>query len=198
MVTGARLGTPAWRWGALLRGQEPSWHRAGRCRLQLRPVCPPGSSQCCSEVGRCSSGAGGMAGGTWAWLQVFIWRYQMARWHLAIPRSHRKSIGKEGWIFWEISVSPPPVTPLQSCTPSRGAAWSSGAPGFAFRQKHAWIYVRVQHKPIRRAGRGQDKSWGTCVAAAWGGGCQSPAGRPDPTCAGRAGRSHPSCWGVGT
>lgn len=56
------------------------------------------------------------------------------------------------------------------------------APGLAFKRKHTWIYLWVQYKPTRRAGRAQDESQGTCRAAVWGGVCQSPAGRLNLTC----------------
>lgn len=44
-------------------------------------------------------------------------------------------------------------------------------------------------------GQGRDEPGSTCEAAVRGCGCQCPAGRPDPTCAGRAGCSIP--WAAG-
>lgn len=114
---------PVWRWGALLRGQGSSGHGVDRWRAATTNFHRSPSPVHLSAAARWGDAAlergGAQLGDTWPQPQVFIQRCQVARWRLAIPRSHRKSIGKEGWVFQEICVSPLQVTPLQSCTDPR-------------------------------------------------------------------------------
>lgn len=181
-VTGARLGMPGCRWGALLRGPGVLPARGGSvlAAATANSAPRPGSSLCHREVGRCGSGVGGHAGSA-AGLSL-SGDAKVACWHLAIPQSRRKSIGKEGVGFPGNLCFTPARDPLAELHLQQRSCVVPGAPGFAFRQNHAWIYGWVQH-PKGREGTGHVLGHACGCSVGWR--------VLDPTCAGRAGCSHP-------
>lgn len=185
---------PGCRWGALLRGQEArsppgmGWVSAGCRHSQFRP--PP-------RLISVPQGGGEMwlwGGGAWLGARGLGRRSlsgdaKVACWHLAIPQSRRKSIGKEGMGFPGNLCFTPACDPLAELHLQQRSCVVPAAPGFAFRQNHAWIYGWVQH-PKGREGTGHALGH-LC-------GCSVGWRALDPTCTGRAGCSHPGCWGTRT
>lgn len=180
-VKGARLDVPRWQWGALPWGQEPSPHGLSR----ISP--PPFHLGATARQGDAAPGQGArrlgcrFSSGDAKW-PVDTW---------GIPQSHRKSTGKEGWVFQEVHVSPLPVTPLQSCTPSRGAAGSRCSRLLDLDKN---LFGFLQGCSVSPA-EGQEESLSTGAGAVLGGGARAPQGaqtRAVLTALGAASQFHPA------
>lgn len=151
---------------------------------QFPPFPLPGSSQCRSEVGRRGSGAGGgTTGGHVASAAGF--HPEMPSGTLALGDTTKpQEIHREGGVGFPgnlcFTPASDPLAELHGPQVLQALLLDNIGLGFMYGDNI---------NPSE--GQGGDKSRGTCAAAAWGGGCQSPAGPPDLTCMGRAGCSIP-------
>lgn len=159
---------------------------------QFPPFPLPGSSQCRSEVGRRGSGAGGgTTGGHVASAAGF--HPEMPSGTLALGDTTKpQEIHREGGVGFPGNLC---FTPASD--PLAELHGPQVLQALLFRQHRAWIYVWGQHKPIRRAGRGQVSRHVCGCSVGWR--VPKPCRATGPDLHGQSWLQHPlSCRGTRT